>query len=251
MVAQAAAGVIQAGIGIGQSIAGNIRLKRLLQRREDYKTPEEVQQAFEIAQQQAQFGYGADTMAYINSQNNNALTSSLDTVKRLGGNANDISAIFSRNVDAIMKTAGDSEMARVLKFDKLYTQIANVVAGKDAEFADRRAKHDDEMATAAMKVKAGNQNLQSGLGNVMGAFANAGIASKGLPAKTTIPGELKELGNKALASTQAGGALSNITAAPQNSIAAPYGTSVMQTANGPVSVSNNYIKPEWMIRMGI
>ena len=185
VTAQAVLGGAQAVQGLVQQFSGNARLKRLMQQREAYKTPDEVQQQLQIAENQAQSGYGADTMAYINNQTNNALTNSLDTVTKLGGDPNDISAIFSRNVDAIMKTAGDSEMAKVLKFDKLYTGLQGVIQGKDAEFADRRAKLDDQMASAGMKVKAGSQNLQSGLGNVVGAFANDAIANKGLPDSIT------------------------------------------------------------------
>ena len=176
---QAGVGVIQAGIGIGQSISGNKRLKRLLQQREDYKTPDEVADAFQIAQQQAQQGYGAETLAYLTKNTNNALTSSLDSAARMGGNPNDIAAIFSRNVDSIMATAGQSELKRVQNFDKLYTTLQGVVQGQDAEFADRRAKQDDMQAAAAMKVKAGNANLQSGINGIMGGISNGAMGNLG------------------------------------------------------------------------
>lgn len=187
---QGGIGIIQAGIGIAQSISGNARLKRLLQQREDYKTPDEVAQAFQMAQQQAQQGFGAETMSYFTNQTNNALTSSLDAAKKLGGNPNDIASIFSRNVNAIMKTASDSELARVQKFDKVYTTLAGVAQGKDAEYADRKAKFDDATAAEAMKVKAGNENLKSGLNGIMGAVANNEISKKGtdgLGVGSTVP----------------------------------------------------------------
>ena len=184
---QGGIGLIQGGIGIAQGISDNNRLNRLLKQREAYKTPELTNQQFQIAQNQAESGYGADTLNYIKSQTDNALTNSLDTATKLGANPNDISSIFSRNVDAIMKTASDSELAKVTKFDKLYTSIANVAAGQDAEFADRRAKNDDQMAAAGMKVKAGNDTLKSGLGNIAGAFTNYATSQIGNPDNTVSP----------------------------------------------------------------
>ena len=185
---QAAVGVVQAGIGIAQSISGNKRLKRLLQQREDYKTPDEVSQQFQMAQQQAQTGFSAETLSYLTKNTNNSLTSSFDAARRMGGNANDISSIFSQNVDAIMKTASDSELLKVQKFDRLYTSISKVIEGQDAEFADRRAKQNDKEAAAAMQVAAGNKNLESGINGIMGGFANNATSVLGKE-KTNAPAE--------------------------------------------------------------
>ncbi len=182
---QGAVGIVQAGIGIAQSINGNKRLKRLLQQREDYKSPDEVQQQYQIAQNEAQTGYGAATMSYFTNQTNSALTNSLNTASKLGADPNSISSIFSKNVDAIIKTSGDSEMTRMMKFDKLYASIATVIQGKDAEYADRKAKYDDATAAAAMKVKAGNENLKSGINGIMGAVVNNEASKLGGPLKST------------------------------------------------------------------
>ena len=182
---QAGVGVIQAGIGIAQSINGNKRLNRLLQQREDYKSPDEVQQQYQLAQNEAQTGYGAATMSYFTNQTNSALTNSLNTASKLGADPNSISSIFSKNVDAIIKTSSDSEMTRMMKFDKLYASIAKVIEGKDAEFADRRAKQDDLAAAARDKVKAGNENFKSGINGVMGSVANNETSKLGGPLKST------------------------------------------------------------------
>ncbi len=208
---QGVVGVVQAGIGIAQSISGNARLKRLLKQREDYKTPDEVAQAFQMAQQQAQQGFGAETMSYFTNQTNNALTSSLDAAKKLGGNPNDIAAIFSKNIDAIMKTSSDSELTRVQKFDKIYTTLAGVVQGKDAESADRKAKFDDATAAEAMKVKAGNENLKSGLNGIMGAVANNELSKKG---KDGITGIASPVNTSAQSTSQSAQLGTTVTGAP-------------------------------------
>lgn len=177
---QGAVGIVQAGIGIAQSINGNKRLKRLLQQREDYKSPDEVQQQYQIAQNEAQTGYGAATMSYFTNQTNSALTNSLNTASKLGADPNSISSIFSKNVDAIIKTSGDSEMTRMMKFDKLYASIATVIQGKDAEFADRRAKWDDSVAREKDKMEAATKNIQSGVNGINGAIANNQISQIGV-----------------------------------------------------------------------
>lgn len=185
VAAQGAVGVIQAGVGIAQSINGNKRLQRILQQREEFKSAQEVQDQYQLAQNEAQTGYGAATMSYFTNKTNSALTNSLNTASKLGADPNSISSIFSKNVDAIIKTSSDSEMTRMMKFDKLYASIAKVIEGKDAEFADRRAKQDDLAAAAAMKVKAGNDNLKSGINGIMGAVANNETSNLGGPLKST------------------------------------------------------------------
>ena len=172
-IAQAGMGIIQSGIGIFQQAASNRRLKRLLQQRELYTTPQEFFDMNNMALNSAQTGYDADTMAYLTGQTDRALTSSFGAITRLGGDQNDISSIFDRSIQSIIKNAADSEMIKLKKFDTLMQTVGQLGQEKKAEFADRELLLKDKMAAEGMKAQAGAQNLQSGLNTVGSAIANA------------------------------------------------------------------------------
>jgi hypothetical protein len=163
--AQALIGGIQAGIG--QS-----RLKRLAQKRTAYQTPQEIIDANSMAMQQAQTGFGAETSKYLTTKNDRALSASLGSLERLGGDPNDVAAVFDANVTNIMKTAADNETLQMQKFNRLYSTMTDVAKGKEAEWQSREMMIKDEMAAAAQKVQAGTQNIQSGANMVLGGFAN-------------------------------------------------------------------------------
>lgn len=241
---QAGIGVVQAGIGIAQSISGNKRLKRLLQQREDYKAPDEIMQQFQMAQQQAQTGYSSETLAYLTKNTNNSLTSSLDAATKLGGNPNDIASIFSRNVDAIMKTASDSELAKVQKFDKLYTAIAGVVQAKDAEFADRRAKHDDLVAREKDKIDAAKQNIQSGVNAITGAVANSQTSKLGTKNITPSTAAVNTLPVSASSSSTLPALGTTVTGAPLG------GRSVAPTGNPGAAPDYSQLLNFWQMYNG-
>jgi hypothetical protein len=173
---QAAMAVIQTGIGIGQTIAGNKRLRRLMKQQTAYSTAQEVFDSSNLALNQAQTGYGAGTLDYLTTQSDRALSSGLGAASRLGANPNEIADIFDRNLTAIMKTGADNELLQMQKFNKVYDSLSTLAEEKTAVWADREAKIKNEMAAAAQQVAAGNKNSQSGLNLGMSAVANADAA---------------------------------------------------------------------------
>lgn len=174
--ATAIIGGVQAGVGAVQAIAGQARLKRLMQKRTAYVTPDEIGDMNNMAMNAAQSGFGADTLKYLTSQTDRALTSSLGAAERLGADPNDIANIFDRNVQAIMKTSADNEMLQMQKFNKLYETMTNVAKGKEAEWQSKEMILKDQMAAAAQQVQAGTQNIQSGLNAGLQGLTNAGEA---------------------------------------------------------------------------
>lgn len=169
---QTAVGVIQAGIGIAQSISGNARLKKLRGMRTAYQTPQEFFDMNAMALNAAQTGYGAQTLDYLTTQTDRALSSSLGAATSLGADANTIADIYDRNVQGIMKIGADNELQQLAKFNRVYDTTQVLANQKVAEWADKEAKIKDDMAAAAQKVAAGNKNLESGLNMALGGMAN-------------------------------------------------------------------------------
>lgn len=170
--ASIAIGGAQALIGGVQAGLAQSRLKRLAQKRTAYQTPQEVIDANSMAMQQAQTGFGAETSQYLTTQNDRALSASLGSLERLGGDPNDVAAIFDANVNNIMKTAADNEMLQMQKFNRLYATMSDVAKGKEAEWQSKEMILKDQMAAEAQKVQAGTQNIQSGANMVLGGIAN-------------------------------------------------------------------------------
>jgi hypothetical protein len=168
----AAEGVLQAGVGAYQAISGNRRLKRLMNQREVYKMPDEVYDAFNLATNNAQTGYSADTMKYLTGQTDRALSSSLGALERMGGDPNDIMNIFDASMQNIMKIGAENDQVQFQKLNSVFAGLQGIAQGKDAEYASREALLKDKMAMEAQKVQAGMQNLQSGLNLGMNALSN-------------------------------------------------------------------------------
>lgn len=236
--AQAGAGVLQMGIGAIQSAVGNARLKRLMQQRTAYTTPQEYFDANNMALNAAQSGYSAQSMSYLTNQTDRALSSSLGTVSKMGGDPNDVAAIFDRSVQAIMKTTSDNELLKMQKFNKVYETVNTLAKERTAEWADKEAILKDKMAAEAMKVAAGNKNQESGLNMALGAGANKAIGNL-FPQTTSV-------------TTDALAPLSPVVGrynVPSVTIPAslqqylksnPYGPTTPMNPNGPVNDINYY-----------
>lgn len=168
----AALGGVQAIAGGIQAISGNRRLKRLMNQREVYKMPDEVYDAFNLATNNAQTGYSADTMKYLTGQTDRALSSSLGALERMGGDPNDIMNIFDASMQNILKIGAENDQVQFQKLNSVFAGLQGIQQGKDAEYASREALLKDKMAMEAQKVQAGMQNLQSGLNLGMSALSN-------------------------------------------------------------------------------
>lgn len=168
----AVVGGVQAVAGLVQTISGNRKLKALARQRRAYQMPDETYDAFNLSVNQAQSGIGANSMQYLTTQTDRALTASLNASQYLGGNPNDMASIFDANMQNIMKTAMIDDDARLKKMNAVYQGLTQIAQGKDAEYASQQNMIKDAMAREAQKVQAGEKNMQSGVNMALGALAN-------------------------------------------------------------------------------
>lgn len=183
----AVAGLAQTLIGNGQVKRANRRLKTLLNERELYQVNDRVYDAEQMAINQAQTGYGADTLNYITNQSENALSSGLNAVTSLGGDPNNVMNLVNLNFQNVMKTAADNQLLKYQKFANVYDTMSKVVQAEDAEFADRQALWKDKVALQAQQAQAGAANMQSGLNLGLSALNN--FATQNLYAQRTNQGQ--------------------------------------------------------------
>jgi hypothetical protein len=186
------AGGIEAVGGAITKIAANRRLKRLSGQRVARQTPQEFIDANNLALNEAQTGYGASSLDYFTSQSDRALTASLETVSRLGGDPNSIADIFDRNMQSIMKTTNDDALLKYQKTSRVFDSLYGLGEQRLANWADKEAVLKDKMAAEAMKVKAGADTMNSGLNLAFSSFtamkAGSGYDSKALPSYSTDGG---------------------------------------------------------------
>jgi hypothetical protein len=157
--------------GAAQVIGGNRRLKRLFNQRSVYSTPDEVYDSLNLATNNAQTGFGAETMNYLTTQSDRDLTSSLGAATRLGADPNAIANIFDNQMQNVLKIGAENETMRLSKLGQVYQGLQGVIQGKDAEYASKQNLIKDQMAAEAQKVQAGQQNIESGINGAIGALS--------------------------------------------------------------------------------
>lgn len=156
-LAQTVGGFIQAG-------RANKDLKKLFKQRKAYETPAEIFEILQMTQNNAQSGFGAETMDFLTGQADRGLSASLGTAARLGADPNALGGILDSYYQDIFKIGGENELLKMKKFDSLTNALQLVSQNKEAEqiSADNLIK--DQMAAAAARLGKGEQNISSGAG---------------------------------------------------------------------------------------
>ena len=163
-----AAQLVMGGI---QAISGENRTKRLLAQRQAYKTPEEVYKALQATQSMASQGYDAFTLQYLNNQIDRGFSESAGVAKKLGADPNQLSEIFDKRMQSVMKVGAENHALNMKNFSAYLNMLGTVANNKTAEWKSEQDIIKD-------KLQASATDKSQGMANIMNA-ANAfiGIAS--------------------------------------------------------------------------
>jgi hypothetical protein len=167
-------GLAQTLIESGKAKKANKELGRLFKQRKSFQTPDEVFQILQMNENNAQAGFGAETLDYLTSGANVGLSSSLSTAKMLGADPNALGATVDSYFRDIFKIGGENELMKLKKFDGLQNALTMVAQNKEAEQISKDNLIKDQMQAQAQKVGAAQQGVQSGLNlglNALSTFA--------------------------------------------------------------------------------
>lgn len=169
---------VQFGLGVVQGIGGLIgkdkaqdEIERLNAQRKAFVTPEAVFQQLQATQQNAQTGFGAETLNYLTNTADNAFSSGIGAIGLAGGDSNSMSALFDQRINESMRIAGQDTATRMANFSK-YLGALNTVAENDAaEQVSRDNLIKDRIQAASAKGGDATKNISGGLSNILGGVA--------------------------------------------------------------------------------
>ena len=169
-------GAVQAGIGVVQTISGLIgkgkarrKIDRLMAQRKAYQTPEEVYQILQATQQNAQTGLGAETLKYLTTNADKSFSTSVGTAALMGGDVNDLAALFEQRSMENLKIAGQDTAVRMANFSKFLSSLSTVAENKAAEQISRDNLLKDRIQAASAQGADATKNLQGGLNSILSA----------------------------------------------------------------------------------
>lgn len=171
LVAGAVAGGLQTVMGTVQAITGGSAMKKLQQRVEAYKTPDEVFSQLNAAKNMAQYGLDPATLGYLTQGVEQGFSESADVMKRLGGDANQLSALFAQRVQGMMKIGAENHAQNMKNFGQYMDALGVVAANKAAEQKSKQDILKDRIQAAAADKAAGMQNIAGGINTALGAIS--------------------------------------------------------------------------------
>lgn len=157
------AAVIVAAVGIGTTVAANARAKKLSKQRKAYKTPEEYGRIQEFTEAYAQQGYDPITLNYLNNQVDRTFSSTIGTATRLGGDANDLSAIFDKKMQSIMQIGAQNHALNMDNFSKYLSALDIMGQNEAAEQLSKDNILKDRLQAVAAKKQEGMGLVNAGL----------------------------------------------------------------------------------------
>lgn len=169
---------VQVGTGIAKNAKANKATKELLKERKPYETPDEVFKILNATQANAQSGYDAETLDYLNNQTDRAFSSAIGASELLGGDPNDLSAIFDQKMQQVMKIGAENHALNMTNFNKYLGALEMVGKSSDAEYVSEQNLIKDKLQAEAAKKAQADENIQNGLN--LGLEAGSSIISNDL-----------------------------------------------------------------------
>jgi hypothetical protein len=164
-------GLLQSGIGIVNEIDNKAKQKKYLGQLKAYKTPQEVFDIYNAAQNNASQGLDAATLNYLTNQTDQAFSSTIGTANRLGADPNDLSEIFNQKVNAIMKIGAENHSLNMANFDKLQAARGLIADNKAAEFKSQQDIIKNKLQAAGVNLQTATGNIGNGLSTVLASLA--------------------------------------------------------------------------------
>jgi len=168
----------QTALGLVQSISGDAKMKKLLAQRKAYVTPDEIYDILQATASRASSGYDPTTLNYLTDQTDRAFSSALNSAELLGGDPNDLSALFDQKIQASMKIGADNQLLNMKNFERFLMAESVVADNKAAEAKSREDILKDKLQAAGLNKQAGLQNIGSGVNaglSVASAYGTANL----------------------------------------------------------------------------
>lgn len=169
---------VQVATGIAKNAKANKATKELLKERKPYETPDEVFKILNATQANAQSGYDAETLDYLNNQTDRAFSSAIGASELLGGDPNDLSAIFDQKMQQVMKIGAENHALNMTNFNKYLGALEMVGKSSDAEYVSEQNLIKDKLQAEAAKKAQADENIQNGLN--LGLEAGSSLLSNDL-----------------------------------------------------------------------
>lgn len=174
----AALAAVQVVGGVVKNAKANKATKELLKERKPYETPDEVFKILNATQANAQSGYDAETLDYLNNQTDRAFSSAIGASELLGGDPNDLSAIFDQKMQNVMKIGAENHALNMANFNKYLGALEMVGKSSDAEYVSGQNILKDKLQAEAAKKEQADENIQNGLN--LGMQAGSSLLSNDL-----------------------------------------------------------------------
>lgn len=172
-----------AAINAITGIAGKIKsdnaandAERLLASRKAFKTTDEVYDIVAASTNRAQSGFDPATMEYLSGEINRLTASSLGVAKRVGSNANELSAMLDQNIQSIMKVGSANAAANMENYSKYLSAKELLAKNLEAEWASEEGIIKDKLQSANMRRQEGTAQFSAGLSGVTSALSSMKMA---------------------------------------------------------------------------
>lgn len=163
---------LQAILGTIQTISGDAKAKKLMAQRTGYVTPDAVYKALNLDFSTAQ----GDTVTrdYQTNQLDRMFSQALGVSTRLGGDANDLSALFDKLIQGKIQVGQEFHKSNMEGISKVLQGYETVASNKAAEWSSQQDILKDKIQAASGEKAAGVQNI----GSAANAFISMGASAK-------------------------------------------------------------------------
>lgn len=173
----AALAAFQIGKGIVDSNNAKKDAKNALSQIKPYKTPQAVLDVLQATQYNAQSGFDATTLNYLNNQTDNAFAGSLGTAERLGADPNALSAIFGQKINGIMQIGAENHQLQMKNFSAYISAQDAVAANSAAEQKSAQDLLKDQLQKAAQEKAIATAQINAGINTAISTIGNYGTSN--------------------------------------------------------------------------
>lgn len=168
-LATAAIGLVQTGLGFIGKGKRTRELNALVKQRKAFETPDEIFNILNATQSKASNGLGAETLDYLNTNNDRAFSSAVGSANLLGGDPNSSAAIFDQNFQGLMKIGSENHAANLKNFSQYLGALDTVAQNNAAEQISKDNLLKDQIQAKAAAAADANKTIQNGINTMIGA----------------------------------------------------------------------------------
>lgn len=172
------ASAVELGLGVVQGILGAVKqgkerriINGLVKSRQAFQTPEEIYQQLNATESAASNGLGSETLNYLTGETNRAFSSGIGASTLLGGDPNDLSALFDQKMQGIMKIGAENHAANLANFTRYLGALNTLSDNKAAEQISKDNLIKDQIQAASAAGGQGTLNLQGGINTFLSGIA--------------------------------------------------------------------------------